>query len=109
MTITNTEDVGATLIQVHALATQGADIVRVAVPHEGDARALPAIVAQAGVPIVADIHFSYRLALLALEAGGQGPRVKPGKIPDNRAIRTRRRGAGPPGAPHPVGGNARPP
>ena len=66
MTITKTEDVGATLIQVHALATQGADIVRVAVPHEGDARALPAIVAQAGVPIVADIHFPYRIALLVL-------------------------------------------
>ena len=88
MTITKTEDVGATLIQVHALATQGPDIVRVAVPHEGDARALPAIVAQAGVPIVADIHFSYRLALMALEAGVQGLRLNPGNIRDNGQIRT---------------------
>ncbi|TMK49941.1 MAG: 4-hydroxy-3-methylbut-2-en-1-yl diphosphate synthase, partial [Actinobacteria bacterium] len=78
MTTTKTEDVGATLIQAHALATQGADIVRVAVPHEADARALPAIVAQAGVPIVADVHFSYRLALLALEAGVAGLRLNPG-------------------------------
>jgi len=88
MTTTKTEDVGATLIQAHALATQGADIVRVAVPHEADARALPAIVAQAGVPIVADVHFSYRLALLALEAGVAGLRLNPGNIRDAAQIRT---------------------
>src|SRR5437763_7017108 len=69
MTTTKTEDTGATLIQVHALATQGADIVRVAVPHEADARALPVIVAEAGVPIVADVHFSFRTSLSALDAG----------------------------------------
>ena len=88
MTITKTDDVQATLIQAHALATQGADIVRVAVPHEGDARALPEIVKEAGVPIVADIHFSYRLALLALEAGVQGLRLNPGNIRDPVQIRT---------------------
>src|SRR5918998_1542336 len=49
MTTTKTDDVGETLIQVHALATQGADIVRVAVPHEADAKALPEIVLEAGV------------------------------------------------------------
>src|ERR687895_262705 len=75
MTTTKTDDVDATLIQVHELATQGADIVRVAVPHEGDARALPAIVQEGGVPIVADIHFSVRLALMALDAGVHGLRV----------------------------------
>ena len=80
MTVTKTDDVNATLIQVHELATQGADIVRVAVPHEGDARALPAIVENAGVPIVADIHFSVRLAMLALEAGVQGFRINPGNM-----------------------------
>src|SRR5947208_16170367 len=88
MAVTKTEDVAATLIQVHALATQGADIVRVAVPHEADARALPGIVAEAGVPIVADIHFSYRLALAALEAGVQGLRLNPGNIRDDTHIRT---------------------
>jgi (E)-4-hydroxy-3-methylbut-2-enyl-diphosphate synthase len=88
MTITKTEDVEATLIQVHAIATQGADIVRVAVPHEADARALPEIVKEAGVPIVADIHFSYRLALMALEAGVQGLRLNPGNIRDPGQIRT---------------------
>jgi (E)-4-hydroxy-3-methylbut-2-enyl-diphosphate synthase len=106
MTITKTEDVGATLIQVHALATQGADIVRVAVPHEGDAKALPAIVAQAGVAIVADIHFSYRLALMALEAGVQGLRLNPGNIRDGGQIRTVVREAAARKVPIRVGANA---
>ena len=106
MAITKTEDVAATLIQVHALATQGADIVRVAVPHEGDARALGAIVAEAGVPIVADIHFSYRLALLALQAGVQGLRLNPGNIRDPGQIRTVVREAAARGVPIRVGANA---
>ena len=87
MTTTKTDDVGATLVQVHELATQGADIVRVAVPHEGDARALPAIVREGGVPIVADIHFSVRLAMLALEAGVHGLRINPGNMRDPRHIK----------------------
>ncbi|MEX2588069.1 MAG: flavodoxin-dependent (E)-4-hydroxy-3-methylbut-2-enyl-diphosphate synthase [Actinomycetota bacterium] len=88
MTTTKTDDVQATLIQAHALATQGADIVRVAVPHPGDAAALPEVVKEAGVPIVADIHFSYRLALMALEAGVAGLRLNPGNIRDPKQIRT---------------------
>lgn len=88
MTTTKTDDIQATLIQAHALATQGADIVRVAVPHPGDAKALPEIVKEAGVPIVADIHFSYRLALMALEAGVAGLRLNPGNIRDPEQIRT---------------------
>lgn len=80
MTVTKTDDVQATLIQVHELATQGADIVRVAVPHEGDAKALPEIVKEGGVPIIADIHFSVRLAMMALEAGVHGLRLNPGNM-----------------------------
>ena len=80
MTVTKTDDVQATLIQVHELATQGADIVRVAVPHEGDAQALPEIVKEGGVPIIADIHFSVRLAMMALEAGVHGLRLNPGNM-----------------------------
>jgi len=106
MTTTKTEDVSATLIQAHALATQGADIVRVAVPHEADARALPAIVAEAGVPIVADVHFSYRLALMALEAGVQGLRLNPGNIRDAAQIRTVVREAASAGVAIRVGANA---
>ncbi len=106
MTTTKTEDVSATLVQAHALATQGADIVRVAVPHEADARALPAIVAEAGVPIVADVHFSYRLALMALEAGVAGLRLNPGNIRDPAQIRTVVREAAGRGVPIRVGANA---
>lgn len=106
MTITKTEDVQATLIQAHAIATMGADIVRVAVPHEGDARALPTIVEEAGVPVVADIHFSYRLAMMALEAGVHGLRLNPGNIRDPRHIRTVVREAAARGIPIRVGANA---
>lgn len=86
MTTTKTEDIGATLTQVHALATQGADIVRVAVPHEGDAKALPAIVQDGGVPIIADIHFSVRLAMMAVEAGVHGLRLNPGNMRNPKHI-----------------------
>lgn len=106
MTTTKTEDVQATLIQAHAIATQGADLVRVAVPHEGDARALPGIVAEAGVPIIADIHFSYRLALMALEAGVHGLRLNPGNIRNPEHIRSVVREAADRGVPIRVGVNA---
>ena len=106
MTTTKTDDVQATLIQAHALATQGADIVRVAVPHPGDAAALPVIVREAGVPIVADIHFSFRLALMALEAGVAGLRLNPGNIRDAGQIRTIVREAADRGVPIRVGVNA---
>jgi (E)-4-hydroxy-3-methylbut-2-enyl-diphosphate synthase len=86
MTTTKTDDVQATLIQVHELATQGADIVRVAVPHEGDAKALPTIAAEGGVPIIADIHFSVRLAMMAIEAGVHGLRLNPGNMRNPKHI-----------------------
>lgn len=87
MTTTKTDDTEATLIQVHELATQGADIVRVAVPHEGDARALPTIVQEGGVPIIADIHFSVRLAMMAIEAGVHGLRLNPGNMRNPKHVK----------------------
>jgi (E)-4-hydroxy-3-methylbut-2-enyl-diphosphate synthase len=106
MTTTKTNDVRATLVQIHALATQGADLVRVAVPHESDARALRAIVKDAGVPLIADIHFSYRLALMALEAGVHGLRLNPGNVSDATQIRMVVREAAARGTPIRVGANA---
>jgi len=106
MTTTKTDDVQATLIQVHALATQGADIVRVAVPHEGDARALPTIVKEGGVPIIADIHFSVRLALLALEAGVHGLRLNPGNMRNPKHIKEVADAARERGVPIRIGVNA---
>src|SRR5918997_2502558 len=87
MTTTKTEDAQATLIQVHELATQGADIVRVAVPHEGDARALPVIAREGGVPIIADIHFTVRLAMMAIEAGVHGLRLNPGNMRNPKHVK----------------------
>ncbi|MDQ4026204.1 MAG: flavodoxin-dependent (E)-4-hydroxy-3-methylbut-2-enyl-diphosphate synthase [Actinomycetota bacterium] len=106
MTTTKTDDVGATLIQVHELATQGADIVRVAVPHEGDARALPMIVQEGGVPIVADIHFSVRLAMLALEAGVHGLRLNPGNMRNPKHVEEVASAAKERGVPIRIGVNA---
>ena len=106
MTTTKTDDVGATLIQVHELATQGADIVRVAVPHEADATALPEIVAEGGVPIIADIHFSVRLAMLALEAGVHGLRLNPGNMRNPQHIKEVADGARERGIPIRIGVNA---
>jgi (E)-4-hydroxy-3-methylbut-2-enyl-diphosphate synthase len=106
MTVTKTEDAQATLIQVHELATQGADIVRVAVPHEADAKALPLIVAEGGVPIIADIHFSVRLAMLALEAGVHGLRINPGNMRNPKHVKDVAEGARERGIPIRVGVNA---
>lgn len=87
MTTTKTDNVDETLIQVHALATQGADMVRVAVPHEGDAKALPIIAREGGVPIIADIHFSVRLAMMSIEAGVHGLRLNPGNMRNPKHIK----------------------
>ncbi len=80
MTSTLTSDVRATLRQVRALARAGSEIVRVSVPDQASARALKKIVAGSPVPLVADIHFDYRLALESLEAGVSGLRINPGNM-----------------------------
>ncbi|MFQ5355262.1 MAG: flavodoxin-dependent (E)-4-hydroxy-3-methylbut-2-enyl-diphosphate synthase [Mariprofundaceae bacterium] len=80
MTNTLTTDVEATLSQIGRLARAGADIVRVSVPDKDSARAMVNIVNNAPLPIIADIHFDYRLALSAIEAGVHGLRLNPGNI-----------------------------
>ena len=80
MTNTPTHDVEATVNQINALQTAGCEIVRVAVPDEAAARAVPAIKAQTSVPLVVDIHFDYRLALLCVEGGADKVRINPGNI-----------------------------
>jgi (E)-4-hydroxy-3-methylbut-2-enyl-diphosphate synthase len=87
MTNTKTGDVEATLSQIRALATAGAAIVRVAVPDEAAAAALTALVREAPVPLVADIHFDHRLAVAAVEAGVAGIRINPGNIGGQDAVR----------------------
>lgn len=80
MTNTRTEDVTATLAQIYSLAEAGFDIVRLAVPKSEAAAALSRIVCQSPIPVVADIHFDYRLALAAVDAGVHKLRINPGNI-----------------------------
>src|ERR687891_495420 len=80
MTKTDTRDVEATLLQIWALEAAGCDIVRCAVPVREAAEKLGEIRRQIRIPLVADIHFNYKLALIALEQGVDGLRLNPGNI-----------------------------
>ncbi len=87
MTCTRTPDVEATLQQIRELATAGADIVRVTVNTQDAADALPAIVRESGVPLVADIHYDHKMALASLEAGIAKLRLNPGNIGNRDKVR----------------------
>ena len=80
MTKTDTRDVEATLDQIWSLEAAGCDIVRVAVPVREAAEKLGEIKRQIRIPLIADIHFNYKLALIALEQGVDGLRLNPGNI-----------------------------
>ena len=80
MCSTDTRDIVATTAQIEALAVAGCEIVRCAVPDEAAAEARAPICAQSRIPLIADIHFDYRLALLSLQAGVAGLRLNPGNI-----------------------------
>ena len=84
MTNTITEDVDATVNQIKSLEDEGADIVRVSCPNEESTKALNKIVNNVNVPIVADIHFHYKRALEAADAGAACLRVNPGNIGPER-------------------------
>ena len=84
---TKTQDAEATLAQMRQLRAAGCDIIRVAVPSADAAAALPAIMAQAPMPVVADIHFDYRLAVAAAEAGVSAVRINPGNIGSKERVR----------------------
>src|ERR1044072_4694634 len=80
MTTTLTHDVDATMGQIAALASAGCEIVRVAVPKNEDAAALPKIVRLSPLPVIADLHFNASLALKAIDAGVAAVRINPGNI-----------------------------
>ncbi len=80
MCTTLTADVNATLQQIAELTASGCQVVRVAVPSQDDADALPQIARKSGIPVVADIHFQPKYVFAALEAGCAGVRVNPGNI-----------------------------
>ncbi|MDR2889376.1 MAG: flavodoxin-dependent (E)-4-hydroxy-3-methylbut-2-enyl-diphosphate synthase [Lachnospiraceae bacterium] len=80
MTNTQTEDVAATVAQIKRLAAAGCDIIRCTVPTPEAAAAVKAIKQQIAIPLVADIHFDYRLAIAAMEMGADKIRINPGNI-----------------------------
>jgi (E)-4-hydroxy-3-methylbut-2-enyl-diphosphate synthase len=88
MTNTDTADANATIEQIARLADAGAEIVRIAVPDKAAAAAVPEIVKRTPVPLIADIHFDYRLALAAIEGGIHGLRLNPGNIRDADKVKT---------------------
>src|SRR5881275_3165925 len=92
MTKTETANLAATMAQIRTVAEAGADVVRVAVPREKDVEALKSIVGESPIPVIADIHFNYTLALKALDAGAHCVRLNPGNIggPDKVALVTQR-------------------
>ncbi|HAI31405.1 MAG TPA: 4-hydroxy-3-methylbut-2-en-1-yl diphosphate synthase, partial [Thalassospira sp.] len=87
MTNTLTTDVNATVAQIHRLEEAGADIVRVSCPDQESTAALKDIIKQVHVPIVADIHFHYKRAIEAAEAGAACLRINPGNIGSTERVR----------------------
>ncbi len=106
MTTTKTADVDGTLAQIYALSGAGADIVRVTCNDVAAAQGLAEMIPRSPVPIVADIHFQYRLALAAVEAGVAGLRLNPGNIRKESHIKAVAAAASAAGIPIRVGVNA---
>src|SRR3954466_4194119 len=106
MTTTKTADVDGTLAQIYSLAAAGADIVRCTCNEEEAAEGLAQIVPRSPVPLVADIHFQYKLALAAMEAGVQALRLNPRNIRKPEQIKTVAREAKDRGLPIRIGVNA---
>ena len=95
MTTTLTADVDSTLQQIAELTAAGCDIVRVAVPSQDDADALPTIARKSQIPVIADIHFQPKYVFAAIDAGCAAVRVNPGNI--KRSTTGSARSRGPPG------------
>jgi (E)-4-hydroxy-3-methylbut-2-enyl-diphosphate synthase len=106
MTCTDTADAKDTVRQIHELAEIGCEVVRVAVPDKPAADALPEIVKNTPVPLIADIHFDSRWALAAIRAGFHGLRLNPGNIRDVDKVKTVVREAKERGIPIRIGVNA---
>jgi len=106
MTKTDTRDVPATLTEIRRLAEAGADLIRLAVPDPEAVEALRALVRGSPVPLVADIHFDYRLAIGALRAGVQKLRINPGNIGGPDRVRAVAAAAKERGVPIRIGVNA---
>lgn len=106
MCSTDTRDTAATLAQIHRLVDAGCELVRVAVPDEEASAALSDIVKEAGVPVVADIHFHYQRALEAVASGVAKVRINPGNIGSRDRVKAVVDAAGAAGIPIRIGVNS---
>jgi (E)-4-hydroxy-3-methylbut-2-enyl-diphosphate synthase len=106
MTNTDTRNAGATVVQINELWKAGCEIVRVAVPDRTAAEKLNVIIAESPIPVIADIHFDHRLALMAIKAGIHGIRINPGNIGDAKKVRSVAEAAGEKNIPIRVGANS---
>ncbi len=106
MTNTDTRDIEATVAQIKRLEGAGCEVVRVAVPDKEAADALGSIKASIGIPLIADIHFDYRLALKAISEGVDGLRLNPGNIGNRKRIESVAKAARERGIPIRIGVNA---
>ncbi|MCK5880124.1 MAG: flavodoxin-dependent (E)-4-hydroxy-3-methylbut-2-enyl-diphosphate synthase, partial [Holophagae bacterium] len=87
MTKTDTRNVATTVAQIREVSAAGCDIVRLAVPDSVAAEALGKIIPQSPLPVIADIHFDYQLALQAVQSGVHGLRINPGNIGNRERVR----------------------
>lgn len=87
MTNTFTHDVAATVAQIQRLEAVGCELVRVAVPDQAAAKAIASIKKEISIPLIADIHFDYRLAMAAMKAGADGLRINPGNIGTSKKVK----------------------
>jgi (E)-4-hydroxy-3-methylbut-2-enyl-diphosphate synthase len=106
MTSTDTRDVDATVTQIRRLMLAGCEIIRVAVPDMDAAAAIADIKKQVDIPVIADIHFDYKLALAAAQAGTDGLRINPGNIGGRKKIKAVTDAARDRGIPLRIGVNA---
>ena len=106
MTNTRTADGAATLTQIRELAALGCEIIRVAVPDQKAIIALPEIISGSPIPVIADIHFDYRLALASIKAGIHAIRINPGNIGKPEYVQMVAEKAGEAGIPLRVGANS---
>ena len=106
MTNSQTADVEGTLAQISRLAMAGCDIVRIAIPDQASAQVVDQIKEKSPLPLIADIHFDYRLALTCLERGIDGLRINPGNIGGAENVRTVAQAAKKRGVPIRIGVNA---
>jgi len=107
MATTLTSDINSTLQQIAELTASGCQIVRVAVPSQDDADALPAIARKSGIPVIADIHFQPKYVFAAIDAGVAGVRVNPGNIKQfDDKVKEIAKAAGDAGIPIRIGVNA---